>query len=43
MLSIVLYGYEIASLALREGRRLKVGRIFVPEREEVTWGLEKAG
>jgi hypothetical protein len=44
---VVLYGYEIWSLALREEHRLRVienkvlRRIFGPKREEVTGGWRK--
>jgi hypothetical protein len=44
---VVLYGYEILSLTLREEHRLKVfenrvlRRIFGPKRDEVTEGWKK--
>ena len=48
MLSVVLYGWETWSLAMREERRLKVfenrvlRRIFGSKWDEVTGGVEEA-
>jgi hypothetical protein len=47
ILSVVLYGCETWSLALREDHRLRVfhnrvlRRIFGPKRDEVTGGMEE--
>ncbi|PNF19157.1 hypothetical protein B7P43_G09803 [Cryptotermes secundus] len=40
ILPVVLYGCETRSLTLREEHRLRVLRIFGPERDEVTGGLQ---
>ena len=46
ILDVVLYGCGTSSLILREGRRLRVFEnrvlrgMFVPQRDEVTWGEE---